>query len=115
MQVEGTPTGRLAAARDCVLSFLGSQTLGCVEPSLGRIRWTRQSPKEWSSARPYLQGDTVLVAAERQLSAFRLSDGSLEWSQSLEGTIRGIGSAGGVLYIGTLKGAVYAWPPPARP
>lgn len=114
LQVEGRPTGRLAAAGDCILGFLGSQTLGCVEPSLGRIRWTHRSPKEWSSARPYLRGGAVLAASEAELSAFRLSDGSLEWSQALEGTIRGIGSAGDVLYIGTLNGALYAWLPPGR-
>lgn len=112
LQIEGRPTGRLVAAGDCILGFLGSQTLGCVEPSLERIRWTHRSPKELSSARPYLRGDAVLAASEADLSAFRLSDGRQEWTQTLEGTIRGIGSAGNVLYIGTLKGAVYAWRPP---
>lgn len=115
LQMERMPTGRLTAAKDCILGFLGPQTLGCVEPSLRRIRWTRQFPKEWSSARPYLWGDAVLVASEAELSAFRLPDGRPAWSQMLEGTIRGIGSSGDVLYIGTLNGAVYAIRPPARP
>ena len=56
----------------------------------------------------------MLAAAEGELSAFRLSDGSLQWSQNLGGTIRGIGSAGDLLYIGTLGGALYPWLPPGR-
>lgn len=115
LQIEGRPTGRLVATKDCILGFLGSRTFGCVEPSLGRVRWTQQFSVELSSARPYLWGDAVLVAAGAELSSFRLADGRLEWSETLEGTIRGIGFSGDVLYIGTLKGVAYAWRPPARP
>jgi hypothetical protein len=45
------------------------------------------------------------------LSAFRLTEGAPRWSHQLKGTIRSIEASAGVLYIGPLAGAVYAYPP----
>jgi hypothetical protein len=47
-----------------------------------------------------------------ELFAFRVADGVAVWSETFEGVIRGNGSANDTLYVGTLKGLVYAWKAP---
>ena len=95
--------------------FLGEHRLACVDPSLGRARWTQPFPT-LSSARPYAWKGAALVGGDRgDLAAFRLSDGSPMWSGKLEGTVRGIGGFEDVLYVGTLKGSIHAWIPPNQP
>jgi outer membrane protein assembly factor BamB len=78
-----------------------------VDLSLKKIVWTQTA--DWRSARPYVWRDTVLAGDRRQLVAFRLADGTRKWSRQFPGTIRGIGTSEGVLYVGTLPGPVYAY------
>jgi hypothetical protein len=47
-----------------------------------------------------------------ELIAFRLADGEAVWSASFGETIRGIGTSPEGLYVGTLKGRVFARPWP---
>jgi len=113
IETEGAPTGRLALAGRCLLAFLGEHALACYERSLERPRWIRAGPKPWTSSRPYVWGDLALAGNEAgQVTAFRLTDGEVAWSETFGGTIRGIGTYRGGLFVGTLKGEVHArgWP-----
>jgi eukaryotic-like serine/threonine-protein kinase len=90
-----------------------AQVLTMVDGALDGVRWTQHAPRGWSSSRPYLWRGGVLVGGEKgEIAAFRPTDGSVLWSDSLEGTIRGIGSDDDRLYVGTLRGSVYAYEPP---
>jgi hypothetical protein len=48
-----------------------------------------------------------------ELDALAIGDGSVLWARHLDGVIRGIGSEGDLLFVGTLKGAVFAIRAPA--
>ena len=110
------PGGQLVPAGDSLLVFFGEETLACVDASLQRIRWSQTSSAPWTSSRPYLWGSAVLAGNKQgDLFVFRPTDGSRLKSGKLEGAIRGIGTSENVLYIGTLKGMVYAWSPGNAP
>ncbi len=107
---EAVPTERLLFADGSLLFFLADEKLACLDPSLKAIRWTQPAASApWSSSRPYSWKRAVLVGNEKgELFAYRISDGSLLWSEKFEGVIRGIGHSDDALYVGTLKGRVYA-------
>lgn len=112
---EGTPTGGLALAGQCLVSLLGEDALACYARSLETVRWIRAGPKPWTSSRPYVWKDLALAGNEAgDVFAFRLADGEIAWSESLGETIRGIGTSSEGLYVGTLKGLVFARPWPRR-
>lgn len=91
----------------------GSQALKSVDGSLDSVRWTQKTIRGWSSSRPYLWRGNVLAGGEGgELAAFRPGDGKRAWSGTLSGVIRGIGTDGRILYVGTLKGTLYAYEPP---
>ena len=116
LALEGQPLGRLAAAGDSLFAFLSNNALACLDPSLKGLRWSQkpQAPPSWSSTRPYLWKETVVAGNEQgEVFAFRVTDGQLQWSEKFEGLIRGIGTSPEALYVGTLKGMVYAWAPPS--
>jgi outer membrane protein assembly factor BamB len=74
------------------------------------FRWRESTEGPWSSSRPYLLDHAVIAGNERgEVFAFRVSDGSRLWSQKFDGVFRGIGFSEGTLYVGTLKGKVFAW------
>ncbi|MDQ5858024.1 MAG: PQQ-like beta-propeller repeat protein [Acidobacteriota bacterium] len=113
VETESAPNGRLTLAKGCVLAFLGESSIACYAPTLERVTWTRKGPKPWSSSRPYVWLDMALAGNEAgELFAFRLSDGELVWSETVGGTIRGVGTSAAGLYVGTLKGEVHARPWP---
>jgi outer membrane protein assembly factor BamB len=98
-------------AGDSLLAFLGDGILANLDLSLKRVRWSAEASKEWSSARPYLWRGVVLAADRREVIAFRSTDGTRTWSHKFPGTVRGIGTSGDVLYIGTLTGPIFAYVP----
>jgi len=107
--VDEMPTGRLAFAEDSILVFFTAKALACLDASLKAIRWTETASGPWSSAKPYARGHAVIAGNERgEVFAFRISDGARLWSEKFEGVIRGIGFSENALYVGTLKGQVYA-------
>jgi hypothetical protein len=113
VETAGAPTGRLALARTCLLAFLGESSLACYAPTLAGSVWIRSGPKPWTSSRPYVWDELALAGNEAgDVFALRLADGEIAWSLPLGGTIRGIGTSGHGLYVGTLKGDVHAraWP-----
>jgi outer membrane protein assembly factor BamB len=108
LAVEAEPRWRLIVARDSVLVFLGPQSLASVDFSLKKVRWSAKALQNWMSARPYVWHDMVLAGDGRELIAFRASDGVRAWSYTFPGTVRGIGVTNDVLYVGTLKGPIFA-------
>ncbi len=63
--------------------------------------------------RPHLWRGAVLAGDEGgELDALAVEDGAVLWARHLDGVIRGIGHEGDLLFVGTLKGAVYAVRPP---
>jgi outer membrane protein assembly factor BamB len=105
--------GSLLSAGDCLLALWAENTLACLDPRDGSVRWSRRAPSTWSSFQPLIQGELVIVGGESgEIHAFRISDGSTAWTHHLEGEIKGLGAHEGVLYFGTSQGRVYALPFP---
>lgn len=104
--------GQLVVPTDSTLLLLGERAVTCYDLTHHRVRWTHSEARPWSSARPYVWRDLVLAGTEGgQLFGYRLSDGAEQWVHSLSGMIRGIGTAGDTLYIGTFRGQVHALVP----
>jgi outer membrane protein assembly factor BamB len=108
---QSQPWGHLVITGDSVLVLLGDEMLVSVDPLLTRIRWSAEASKEWTSARPYVWRDLVLAGNRRELVAFHSGDGSRAWSHQFPETVRGIGTSPDVLYVGTLKGPIFAYSP----
>ncbi len=108
---ESEPRWSLLIAGGSLVAFLGDEVLASIDLSLKKIRWSAEAPKEWTSARPYLWRGIVLAGNRGDLVAFRSSDGAREWSHQFPETVRGIGTSDEVLYVGTLKGPIFAYSP----
>jgi len=111
IETVATPSGRLVPVDNSLLAFLGDEVFASFDLDLKKLRWSAEASKQWTSARPYLWGDTVLVGNRRELVAFRATDGAREWSYQFPETIRGIGTSPAVLYVGTLSGPIFAYTP----
>jgi len=87
--------------------------LNAFDASLAARRWSRGAPRTWSSPRPYLWRGLVLAGDEGgELDALAVEDGAVLWARHLDGEIRGIGQDGDLLFVGTLKGVLFAVRPP---
>ena len=108
----GPPT--IAGQSVLIYSVEGdSGVLNAFDMSLTARRWSRRAPRGWSSPRPYLWRGSVLAGSEAgELTALAIEDGAVIWTRHLEGVIRGIGQDGDLLFVGTLKGALFAVRPP---
>jgi outer membrane protein assembly factor BamB len=116
IETEGAPAGRLALGGPCLLALFGERALACYARTLERPLWVRTGPKPWTSSRPYVWNELALAGnGGGEVFAFRLEDGEVVWSETFSGTIRGIGTSSDGLYVGTLKGEVYARPWPRVP
>jgi outer membrane protein assembly factor BamB len=103
--------GSLLSAGDCLLALWGEDTLACLDPKSGSVRWRQETDSTWSSFHPLILDEIVVVGTESgELHAFRVKDGATAWTRQLEGDIKGIGSHAGILYVGTVQGRVYAVP-----
>ena len=60
--------------------------------------------------RPYVVQGTVLLGEQGKLHGFRLSDGREPWTEEVGGVICGVGNDQSTLYVGTLKGVIFAYP-----
>jgi outer membrane protein assembly factor BamB len=117
LNLAGIPFGPLTPAGDRLLLLVAPDDRGTIlkalAPSLAAVSWSREaSAGRWTSARPCPWRGGVLVGGETgELAAISPLDGSVRWSAALQGTIRGIGTETGVLYVGTLQGDLYAFVP----
>jgi eukaryotic-like serine/threonine-protein kinase len=108
---DATPYGHLIPAGDSLFVFLGDEVVASFNLDLKKLLWTAEASKEWTSARPYLWRDFVLAGNRHELIALRAADGSRAWSFQFPETVRGIGMSPDVLYVGTLKGPIFAYSP----
>ena len=93
----------------CLIVLLGRPEVTCVDTDLEGIRWSRSTDEEWTSYNPLVIGGVVVLgSAAGELVAVRVEDGSTAWSTELDGMLRGLGVSGGILYVGTLAGTIYA-------
>ncbi len=107
---ESEPRWTIVVAGESILVFLGEEVLASLDLSLKKVLWSAEASKEWTSARPYVWRGAVLAGNRRELVALRLSDGAREWSHQFPEVIRGIGTSDEVLYVGSLKGPIFAYP-----
>jgi len=105
---DATPYGHLIPVGDSVVAFLGDEVIASFNLDLKK-QWSAEASKEWSSARPYLWRDLVLAGNRHELVALSSADGSRAWSSQFPETVRGIGTFEDVLYVGTLKGPIFAY------
>jgi outer membrane protein assembly factor BamB len=111
MEAKATPYGRLVLSGDSLFAFIGDELLGSFDLNLTKLRWSAEASKEWTSARPYLWRGLVLAGNRHELVAVRSSDGARQWSHQFPETVRGIGTSADILYVGTLKGPIFAFSP----
>jgi len=120
LAIEAKPVGRLVFVNDSLLLFLqnAAERVGyiiSVDSKLAGVRWKRRSSPDWASERPHLWKEFVVAGNCRGgLAAFRATDGEPQWSLSLKGCIRSIGSSGNMLFAGVQEGTIYAYELPAR-
>jgi len=113
LRLDGMPYGTpiLASPLLFVLTAGAKGNLIALDAESGAVRWSRETPKEWTTYRPLLTGSTVIVGSEeKDLCAFNRDDGALRWCRSVGQVPRGLGiSADGILYVGSLSGVVQAF------
>lgn len=103
------PHSVLTLANGSLVALAGEKSLVGLDPGLN-VRWTRTTSVPWSTLRPLVLGDSVLVGTDGgELLTFRLDDGTPGWSQRIEGVPRGLTRSGSMLVVGTLDGAVLAY------
>lgn len=105
----GLPYGTPIPLDDSLLVLIDGGNFARIDAKEGRVLWSRSTEDEWSSFRPRVLGDHVLVgSADGELIALDLEDGTPAETYRVEGAIRGFSTADGVLYIGTLGGTLFA-------
>ena len=120
LATEAKPAGRLAFSNDSLLLSLqnASERVGyviSVDSKLTNVRWKQRSSPDWASD-PHSWKDLVLAGNCRgEMTAFRASDGERQWSLSLKGCIRSIGSSDNILFAGVQEGTIYAYELRAKP
>ncbi len=108
---EGVPYGVPLAVDDSLLVLLGGQTFARVDAGLREVRWSTDTPGEWSSFRPRLEGERVLVGGQKQLALVDPRTGKVEKRLPVVGTVRGFTLADGLLHVGTLEGTLATYRP----
>lgn len=116
---ETIPVATPAVSGERIIFFLnpggyrgGAKVLVGYDRDLQKNIWRAEAASEWSSTRPHVWHEIVLTGNDLgEVHAFRASNGAIQWSQDFGGVIRGIGTTGSAIYVGTLKGLVYAFKP----
>lgn len=109
IELEAAPYSKLVAAGGSILALVGESGFAAIDADLKAVRWKRTAPTEWTTPRPLIEGEAVLIGGPGELSALRVTDGALLWSSKVEGTPRGLGLAEGALYLGTRRGQLRAY------
>jgi outer membrane protein assembly factor BamB len=103
------PHHSLVVVEDSILVLLGESRMACLDINHKRIRWSRSVLGEWTTYKPLVFDELVLVGDnEGRLFLLRQEDGSTVNSFQIGGVLRGLGKRDSILYIGTLKGMVHA-------
>jgi len=87
------------------------RVLVAVDRELNRVRWRQIARDKWSTSRVHVADRMALVGTPAgEVTGFCTVDGATGWSGTVRGTVRAIGSAREVLYVGTPSGTLYAMP-----
>jgi eukaryotic-like serine/threonine-protein kinase len=116
IRLDQMPIGPLIITGNSILVFSlegQSLVLNALDTSLTGVRWHRRAERGWSSSRPYLCRESVLAGSEDgELAALAIEDGNTIWSRHLNGVIAGIRYDEDLLYVGTVRGILFAVQPP---
>ena len=108
----GLPYGTLVVAPPLMITLVAGKPARLVAFDLttDKVRWERATDREWTTFKPLLHDGTVIAGSEeKELCAFALADGAPRWCTPVPQVPRGLGTAGGMLYVGTLNGKVLAY------
>jgi outer membrane protein assembly factor BamB len=101
--------GRLLPLADRLIVPAGTGWIGAVDRELARVLWARTDLPRLSVVHPLRWGDDVLTGTEGGLLvALAAADGRTSWTMPLEGSLRGLGHADGILLVGTIQGRITA-------
>lgn len=110
------PRGTLVPTGRSLLLFLGENQSDSSLVSLRRdltiVDWEQPAPErsEWTSLLPLVTGNLVLAGGlQGELTAFRVDDGSLQWSAQVEGVVKVVGREGALLTVGTEGGILLSF------
>ncbi len=110
------PRGTLVPAGRSLLVFLGENqsdsSLVSVRRDLTIVDWEQPAPEgsQWTSLRPLVTGNLVVAGGlHGELTAFRVHDGSLQWSAQAGGVVKVIEREGDILMVGTEGGLLLAF------
>ena len=110
-ETEEDPGGKLLAFPGAVI-YLGhepSTLVAAVDTRLSEVLWTAER-RDWTTVRPGVWDDLLLLGdKEGNLFALDPHDGRTVWTDNLPGQLRGIGSSGDTLFVGTIEGKLYAY------
>jgi outer membrane protein assembly factor BamB len=123
LTVPATPEGRVLVHEPALYLFLEDRDrhtgyLISTDLNLEHVNWMYKADRTWSSEWPQLWNGLLLAGnCDSELEALRPSDGALQWSNTLKGCLRSIGTDGDSrqIYIGVQEGTVYAYSPPPSP
>jgi outer membrane protein assembly factor BamB len=110
--VGGLPYGTLVVAPPLLVALVNGKParLVAVDLATNKVRWERSTEREWTTMKPLVRDDAVIAGTEeKELCAFALADGAIRWCTNVPQIPRGLGTAGGMLYVGTLNGKVLAY------
>jgi len=108
----GMPYGTLVVAPPLLLALVNGKPARLVALDLAthQVRWERTAEREWTTMKPLAHDGAVIAGTEEKtLCAFALADGATRWCTPVPQIPRGLGTAGGMLYVGTLNGKVLAY------
>jgi len=103
------PSFHPSSAGDAMLVEFADRTLKRIRP--GKILWSVGTKGDWSSHRPLILANQVVVADETgKLSAWRLEDGEPVWSTTFEhrrAPITTVAADSEMFYVGTSDGTLF--------
>ncbi len=113
LPLDGQPVGYPLVTGENVFVLLGNDggasELLALDAALDGDRWRALTGDAWTTVRPMLWQGKVLAGTDKgELLAFAAAGGELDWQLGLEGRLRGLGSAGDLLFVGTIDGTLYA-------
>jgi outer membrane protein assembly factor BamB len=123
LRVGGRLRGELVPAGDRIIAVRAADaweaSLIAFDRGLERVIWTADPPAgaKWTTARPFLHDSWVLVGGPAgRIHGISILDGSIAWDATVDGDrewkkddgIRVFGRHDGVLFIGTIRGMLYA-------
>lgn len=108
----GMPYGTLVVTPPLLVTLVAAKPAKVVALDLSTYttRWERTTPREWTTMQPLVHDGTVIAGnEEKELCAFALDSGETRWCTPVPQVPRGLGTSGGMLYVGTLNGRILAY------